>query len=319
MFWFILGLILLVSIFFLQLVTITTTERVPGEGVRRVQQKPSKLLTVALPAFLGIILILLSFTAIVGPKQIGVVTTFGAISDRTLDPGLNTKLPWQKINELDGTKITLKFVGEKGCIGVRIGDNSIACASVVARYEIYEERADTLFADYRGVDEKSESIDGINAAISDALVRTELTTSLGSVFRDFDPLLSKDDKGEVQTVTGAPDLVGLSKRTQTALSDALVDVKVVSVKITFLRVSQQTQNNIEKLQDELAKTRQANQRIETATKEAEANNQLAASLNKNPNVLVSKCLDIVGEGKSSLPAGFNCFGSAGSVVIPSTK
>ena len=46
---------------------------------------------------------------------------------------------------------------------------------------------------------------------------------------------------------------------------------------------------------------------------------LADSVTNDPNVLVSKCLDLVNEGKS-LPAGFQCWPNTdGSMVIPAGK
>ena len=70
------------------------------------------------------------------------------------------------------------------------------------------------------------------------------------------------------------------------------------------------------LNAERANTRIAEQRAKTATAEAESNRVLSESIKNDPNVLVSKCLDAINEGKS-LPAGFQCWpGTSGSVVVP---
>jgi len=65
------------------------------------------------------------------------------------------------------------------------------------------------------------------------------------------------------------------------------------------------------LLQQIALTRVAQQSKQTAQAQAEANKALAASVADDPNVLVSKCLDILKEAvdkEQPLPAGFSCFG-----------
>ena len=91
---------------------------------------------------------------------------------------------------------------------------------------------------------------------------------------------------------------------------------ISSVEVTFIDVTQATKDRINMLNAERANTRIAEQRAKTAAAEAESNRVLSESIKNDPNVLVSKCLDAVNEGKS-LPAGFQCWpGTSGSVVVP---
>ena len=70
---------------------------------------------------------------------------------------------------------------------------------------------------------------------------------------------------------------------------------------------------------QVAQTRIAEQGVKTAEQQEKANEALAKSVSKDPNVLVSKCLDMVEGGKVTLPAGFSCWPSSGSaVVVPAT-
>ena len=62
---------------------------------------------------------------------------------------------------------------------------------------------------------------------------------------------------------------------------------------------------------EVANTRIAEQRKLTAEKEAEANRVLSASVSNDPNVLVSKCLDIV-KARGGSPAG--CWPGTGVIA-----
>ncbi|HEX3082095.1 MAG TPA: hypothetical protein VHQ86_02475, partial [Candidatus Saccharimonadia bacterium] len=63
----------------------------------------------------------------------------------------------------------------------------------------------------------------------------------------------------------------------------------------------------------------AKQKELTAAAEAAANAALAASVSKDPNVLVSKCLDILAQmekDKMPIPAGVSCWpGGSGTAVI----
>src|SRR3954452_4566076 len=62
------------------------------------------------PLALGLVIVAVSATTIIQAKNVGVLTTFGKPSG-SLDAGLHFKMPWQKVTELDGTKITNKYEG----------------------------------------------------------------------------------------------------------------------------------------------------------------------------------------------------------------
>lgn len=252
---------------------------------------------------------------IVGPRDIGVVQTFGKVEERTLPSGLHWIKPWQNVTDIDGAYRTMKFVGAPGsegldCIGARISDLTVSCVSVVVRYRHKPDYADSLFADYRGVEEKGDYED-INEAIADTLVRTKLSTSVGTVFQPFDPLLSANK---------APNLDALSADVKSALVSRVVEIDVESIDVTFIRNSPQTEERIDRLGQEVARTREAAQQIITNEKIAEANRVLSGSVNDSPAVITSRCYDLVAEAierKYRLPANFACWpGSGGAIVLP---
>lgn len=151
--------------------------------------------------------------------------------------------------------------------------------------------------------------------VRDSLVTKNLQDVLNEVFQSYDPLAVDPNTGN----SGAPELSVLSKqaleRMRTAVGDRLI---VSQLSVTVLNYDDATQAKINALQGQVAQTRIAEQSVKTAKQQAAANKKLAESVNQNPNVLVSKCLDMIESGKVQLPAGFSCWpGSGSAVVVPS--
>lgn len=264
----------------------------------------------------GGLCVLVACLAIVGTKKVGVVTSFNKPVG-TMSNGIHGKRPWHKVHELDGAIQTDNHL----CVGgpekqgtgilVRIGNQSVACLDVTVRWRIRQQQADALYRDYRGFDH-----------IRDSLVTRDLTQSLNDVFVDYNPLGNINDNRAPEP----PSLENMSARVKTLLvgragSTGRIgqQIEVLSVFIPIVHHDGQTQSKINQYQSARADTRIALQKVETARNEAEANEALASSVNKNPYVLVSKCLDLVkGRGAGNLPAGFTCWpGNGTSVVVPS--
>ena len=330
MIWFILSLILfLIAIGLFAWRKHTYIKR---SGYRDPEEKTYKIWPWGfIPLVLGLICFIMSVTVAVPAKNVGVITTFGKVSERNLGSGLHLMAPWQKVTTLDATIITDKFVGaqngengrdELDCISVRIQDGTTACVSMVIRSQIDPSKANDLYANYRS--------DDVDATIFDALIRTQLTAAANEVFRDFDPVLS--GHGE-DVVTSAPNLQELSGSVldvmKENLADASVDgkpeVDMRSLTISFIAFSDTTEARINDLQAEVAKTRVAQQQEATAAAQARANKILADSVSNDPNVLVSKCLDTLTamvQAGQAVPPGFTCWpgGDTGSLVYQgSTK
>lgn len=274
--------------------------------------------------FVGLALLMLLFScfAIVGAKNVGVPTVFGKPTGETMSSGLNFKAPWVNVTDIDGTVKLREYFGED-CISVKISDAGSACVSLSYRWRINPDGADTVYTDYR----KSE--DGIEEGVRKALVSTNIKASINEVFGEYDPM-----QGAVITPNMTPQEVANIKITLPNLEEfnqkiktnveskidelgGLIDIQ--SVTISYLSLPKGTQERIDKINAKVADTKLAIADIAIKAAQADANEELAASL-QDPNVLVSKCLDGLIEGEINAPAGFQCFPNSGSsVVIPSAK
>lgn len=286
-----------------------------------------------IPLGLALIWLALVCTVVVPAKNVGVVTTFGKVSERNLSSGLHLKAPWQKVTTLDATIITDKFVGEQNgddgrkgdngldCVPVRISDGTNACVSVVIRSQIDGQKANDLYANYRS--------DDVDENIFDSLIRTQLSSAVAQTFRDFDPILTTNG-GEV--AAASPDLQALSGDVLDNMKDLLAkasvdgdpEVDMRALTISAIRFSDKTEDRINDLQAEVARTRVAEQQIITNEKQALANQKLAESVSKDPNVLVSRCIDVMTamqQAGQNFPPGFTCWpgGDQGQLVYQGTK
>jgi regulator of protease activity HflC (stomatin/prohibitin superfamily) len=290
------------------------------------------LLVRLIPFALVVLLVVGSCLTTVGTKDVGVVTTFGRPTGRDLENGLHLKLPWQKVNELDGAINPDSYVGD-ACINVRIGDSTTACVEGTIRWRIVPSQASVLYQDYRS--------DDVNQTIRDSLVKTQFNAALNDVLGKYNPLAtvaaaaaSSLKSGGPATITStAPNLDEFSADVEKSMDEHLVaasrnsksggapQVKVISVTLNFIHLATTTQDKINDFLKEVGATRVAEQHEQTAQAQANANRQLAASVSKDPNVLVSKCFDAIEESikaKYALPAGFSCWNGGGSaVVVPS--
>ena len=99
--------------------------------------------------------------------------------------------------------------------------------------------------------------------------------------------------------------------------------EIVGITFAYLKLSDNTQRKLDDYVAAIGETRIATQQEETAKAQARANRELSASVSNDPNVLVSRCFDIVKDATQSgyqFPAGFNCWDGGGSaLVIPGTN
>lgn len=283
----------------------------------RAQAKPAgaAIGAAVLLGLLAFVVGVVSMTAIVPTREIGVVTAFGRPVD-VWSNGLHVKAPWQKVNKLDGTIQTDNFTGADRAIDIRIGNGSTSGVDATIRWRIRLDAGKELYQDYRQMEN-----------IRDSLVTRELKAALNEVLGDYDPLASvKAGIGSDGATTSAGvDLNAYSNKVHEALSKRVgEDVEVLSVILPIIRFDQQTQEKINAYQAEVANTRIAEQREATAKAQAQANKNLAGSVSRDPNVLVSKCLDTLEEmvkAGQEVPIGFSCWPGANSssVVLPQAK
>lgn len=261
-------------------------------------------------AVLAAVVLLFSSIAIVGTKEDGIVTAFNRPVG-VLDNGIHLIKPWESVTEMDAaiqTDNDLAANKPADCVETRIAHQIIACVDVTIRWRIYERAADSLFQNYR---------DFSNVRVS--LVTRELATDVNNVFQDYDPL-AVDNSGN----STSPELSSLAATVLTEMQNEIGgQIQVLSVFIPVMHFSTAVQDRINALQSQIAATRIQNQAILTAQAQAAANRALATSVSTDPNVLVSKCFDILSAmvtAHQSIPAGFSCWpGGSTGVVIPASR
>ncbi|MFC6153788.1 SPFH domain-containing protein [Nocardioides yefusunii] len=244
---------------------------------------------------------------VIQAKNVGVLTSFGK-PVASLDAGFHWKAPWQKVTELDGTKITNKYEGE-GAIEVRIGDGTTAQVETAIRWSIVGDKADQIYADYRS--------DDVNETVRESLVETVYKNAINQVLGSYNPTegIQAVDPTKASMVNFTPDLDALSKqvtdsmRARVAESGGYVGVEFAT--ISQVKLSETTQKKINEFQAEIARTQVALQAEQTNAAQARANKALSASISKDPNILVSRCFDTFDkmvEAAQPVPAGgINCW------------
>ena len=268
---------------------------------------------------LAVVTFVISISAPVGTKNVAVLTTFGKPVG-SLGNGFHFKAPWQVKHELPDAIQTDTYASDSGqgvqhgadgsCVHVRMARQSTGCVNVSIRWQIRKSGVDYLFRNFTD-----------NQAITKNVVLRDLQSSLNEQFNRYDPL-GIDGTGNNTNLPLAGGESSYSTKVLTQMRDEIGQwIDVTSVIIPILNFDSSTQDRINALLQQVAQTRVAQQAEQTALAQARANRALATSVSNDPNVLVSKCLDIVKEvldsGKT-LPAGFSCFGGSttGIAVSP---
>lgn len=263
----------------------------------------------AITGGIGVVLLIVSSLTMVSTKNVGIVTSFSKPTGQVFANGLHVKAPWQKVTEFDAAIQTNDFKGDQ-CTTVRLGTEGKACVENSVQWRIKPEAASELFTDYRSFE-----------AMSAALVERQRVAALNAVFATFDPLSKIKNNSDG---SGTPTLQELGAQATTKLQELLGDrLAVDSVVVSLVKYDEGTQKKLDAFQAQVGATRIAEEAIQTAGKEAEANRILANSVSQDPNVLVSKCLDTLNDmvkAGQAVPAGFSCWpGGNGAIVVPSTK
>ena len=233
---------------------------------------------------------------IVQPRTVGVVVAFGKPVD-VVGNGFHVKAPWEKVEKLDGAVQNDIYNGDSA-IAVRLGNNGKATVDASIQWQLKTDEAMEVFLDYR-------TFEGIQSN----LVDRNFKAALNEVMATYDPLNYADE------AEGGQDLAALSQAVQEEMQERVGNqIEVRSVTLPLVNFDEATQARVNELQAESAKTRVAEQKKQTSTAEAEANEILEQSITEE--TLTSKCLDIVAENGQS-PIG--CFPTAGTQPVTITN
>lgn len=270
----------------------------PDENVH-----PRKIVRVTAMVLSGlfVLLFILNSFVQVGTKDVGIETTFGRTSGH-LSNGLHLKWPWQNVTSMDAAIQTDSYTGQNDCQTVRIYSQQSACVEVSIRWRIEPDQSDTLFQNYRTFDN-----------VRDSLVTRELKAALNQQLGNYNPLACVGSSDPACSLTQVA--TSVTKQMQHEIGAQGIDV--LNTIIPILNFDKTTQNRINQLQQQEAQTRIAQAEITTNAAQSTANQALAASVQTSPEVLVSKCLDIMKllvQNGNKPPVGMCALGNAPSVL-----
>lgn len=307
--WFILALILAPATLIVFIIWRRSRRKKTGESYRTTSSTKPMGWTVLGLAAATILVVFLSSFAIVSTKNIGIVTNFGNPVG-ILTNGAHFKAPWMNVTEMDAAIQTDNHykadpAGES-CIQVRMANQGVACVDLSIKWRIKDVSALDLFQNYREFEN-----------VRDSLVTRELGGALNVTFEEYNPLAT-DETGNI----AQPHTEDLSQQVKELMQDTVGDrVEIDNVIISLFHFDDNTQSRIDALQAQIAETRIAEQSKLTAAAQAEANRELSSSVSNDPNVLVSKCYDLLNEMVSKgqvIPTGFSCWpGSGSALIVPS--
>lgn len=268
------------------------------------------LITGAVAGLVGLVVIGFASTVIVPTRQVGIPVSFG-VTGQPMPNGFNFKAPWTDVEFMSMVPQPLD-ASEKNPTLAKDVDNMDVFVHNNVRWVIKEQHFDEVFNAIKDSN-KDNMLD-----VSDRFIQPIHRAAIAEVMAKYNPLeLEKSQGGNKPTYTEVANEV---KQIMTNKIKERGDwFDIISVDVTLIDVTQATKDRINMLNAERANTRIAEQKVKTATNEAEANKRISDSIKNDPNVLVSKCLDAVNEGKA-LPAGFQCWpATGGSVVLPAGK
>jgi SPFH domain / Band 7 family len=257
----------------------------------------------------GVLFLLIGCIREVSTKNVGIETTFGKPTGE-LANGIHFTWPWVNVTEMDAAIQTNVYSQAGGnCLDARVAFQIEVCVDTSIQWRIDAKEADYLFQNYR---------DFNNVQI---LVERHLNNALNTVLADYDPLSVTSTGASTQS-----SLNSLASQVQTVLTaDIGTQVHVLAVFITVIHYNSQVQGYIDQDQQQVAKTRIAQQAELTNAAQAKANSELSQSVS-NPQVNINQCLttvnNAVNQGEQGvLPAGYNCdlTGGGSSIVVPASK
>jgi hypothetical protein len=186
--------------------------------------------------------------------------------------------------------------------------------AITVRWEINTDKANEIYKRYRGDDPVRTFRDRV---VSPQIIAAAVNVAQGynplSQLKSIDP--EKLDKGFEFKV----DYTALSAAIKAQVEkETLGLANIISVNVTKLPLSSASQKRVNTFIASISDTLIAQQQVKTATQQALANEKLANSLRANPAVNVANCIKAVAESApGTFPAGFQCNGSGGAVVVPS--
>lgn len=260
-------------------------------------------------AIVGILAVLfLGFgtTREVPAREVGVPVVFGHVGT-SMNPGLHFfQNPATTVNLINERYQTVYYHG-KNCLSVRLGGQQVACWQGSIQYKVLDQAAPQLFNDYGNTG-------NIDAEIQNHVVTRQLQAVLTRQFGDYNPIT---DAAQSATRATSQFTQMLPKIVASLNHNIGGRVKIESLLQSPMIYSKVTQANLERIQQQTARTQVADQQYNTNIAVNRAFSKLS-SASLSPSALTYECYQTVQEAMQNryqLPAGFSCTGGSNVSVL----
>lgn len=231
-------------------------------------------------AVVGIVLVALTSFTTVGARSVGVQTSLGRYTD-TLDPGPHAVAPWSDVEEWTTRNQVIRFAGDGGAeerdnyfteprLTVRLGNQSEAYVDATVTWKISQKSVGDLWKQHKTFEDARR--DFVTPAAQGAV---------NAAFDGYNPLSNINAQPAADGQSTPPGYVPLaewSKKVTEALRPmyAARNVQLVQVQVTYVKYDGTTEKKLKDFSDEVANTRIATQKVETAKQDAIASKERAA-------------------------------------------
>jgi prohibitin 2 len=245
---------------------------------------------------LGILIVLLFFTATVQTGNVGVITNFGKVTNNVLDSGWHVVGPVDHVNEISIRTITTQ--SDATCFS---SDLQAVNITVAVQTRITKDNATNIFKNF-GTEYMSQAM----PKILDALKAETAKYEAAQIIANRDKIRSEAFKGASERLQGFVEVLDLSF-VNVAFSDDYE--KAIEAKQVAQQRAEQAKYELQQAEVE------AQKQVATAKGEAEAIQIRGDALAKNPQVIQ---LELINKWDGKSPDTLVTSGAGGvpSIVLP---
>lgn len=249
----------------------------------------------------------------VDARAVGVQTQFGRYQD-TLGPGFQWVAPWSDVEEWTTRLQTTQFAGKgdqderdnfhtETCVSVKMYAEQPGCVSAVVEWAVTEKSIEALWRDHKDFESARRNY-----------VNTEAQARIADAFEGYDPLLKlRDPDADPKRGTREQFAVLAAGKLRPRFAERGLSLR--SVRVTHVDYSDRVDKLLEDAGTEVARTRLAQQRVDTAKAEADAAKERNSPTKVRPGC-ESLIRDLAADDQlKNLPAGWQCPGGPQPVTV----
>jgi regulator of protease activity HflC (stomatin/prohibitin superfamily) len=229
---------------------------------------------------IGGLLLTCASAYVVPIRNVGIVTSMGKPIGETTGSGLIWVAPWESVGDWDASRQKYDHVGVKKAVNVRTATLANAGVELLIEWKVRPERAPEQFMEYKG---DFENFRGQRVGV-------QLDGAVNDAFATYNPLDDIDTKTGNLNVDLKPFAERVGSNATVRLGE---DVEILSVTIIRVNHDEKTEANIKAFQDKLAQSRNLDQDLINAQKQAEVTR-------RNAEVdAVTRCMEIAATNGTS--------------------